>query len=240
MPSETLQAVVLRHANYRDHDRMLTLLTPDHGRVDVLSRGCRKPKSQLMPGSELFVHGEYVVFRGGEHYTLTACAVADTFYPLRLDPYRLTCASFMLGLVQAAAQPEQPAQGLFSLLLKGLTHMAYCPDEPALAVTNAFLLLFADEVGYRPRMNHCARCRAPLMPDAPAWLDVEAGGLCCKACAQAGQVPLTGAQASWMRAVLHSGFDNPITQDDALLFEALRRYVESKLEIHIKAGQLLP
>lgn len=240
MPSETLQAVVLRHANYRDHDRMLTLLTPDHGRVDVLSRGCRKPKSQLMPGSELFVHGEYVVFRGGEHYTLTACAVADTFYPLRLDPYRLTCASFMLGLVQAAAQPEQPAQGLFSLLLKGLTHMAYCADEPALAVTNAFLLLYADEVGYRPRMNHCARCRAPLMPDAPAWLDIEAGGLCCKTCAQAGQVPLTGAQASWMRAVLRSGFDNPITQGDALLFEALRRYVESKLEIHIKAGQLLP
>ena len=49
MPSETLQAVVLRYANYRDRDRMLTLLTPDHGRVDVLSRGCRKPNSALMP-----------------------------------------------------------------------------------------------------------------------------------------------------------------------------------------------
>lgn len=240
MPSETLQAVVLRHANYREHDRMLTLLTPDHGRVDVLARGCRKPKSPLMTASELFVHGEYVVFRGGERFTLTSCAVTDTFYPLRLDPYRLTCASYLLGLSQAAAQPEQPARGLFGLLLKGLYHITYCEDEPALAVTNAFLLLYATELGYRPRLNHCARCREPLPPDAPVWLDMEAGGLCCTKCAQAGQYALTAAQAGWLRAVLKEGFDTPMTAGDATLFEALRRYVEGRLEISIKAGQMLP
>ncbi len=240
MPSETLQAVVLRHANYREHDRMLTLLTPDHGRVDVLARGCRRPKSPLMSACELFVHGEYVVFRGGEHFTLTACSVADTFYPLRLDPYRLTCGSYMLGLTLAAAQPEQPAQALYALLLKGLYHITYCGDEPALAVTNAFILLYADDLGYRPRLNHCVRCREPLRPDQPVWMDAEAGGLCCAKCAQEGQYPITVAQAQWMREVLAKGFDAPISAGDAPLFEALRRYVEGRLELTVRAGQLLP
>ena len=62
MPAVTTPGIVLRYANYRDHDRMLTLLSPRLGRVDLLSRGCRRPKSPLMPASELFVSGEFVLF----------------------------------------------------------------------------------------------------------------------------------------------------------------------------------
>ena len=107
MPSITTRGIVLRYANYRDHDRMLTLLTPDYGRMDVLSRGCRRPKSALMPASECFVSGEFVVFQQNDRCTLTGCTLDDTFYNLRLDPYRLTCASYMAALCAAAAQPGQ-------------------------------------------------------------------------------------------------------------------------------------
>lgn len=240
MPSETLQGVVLRYTNYRERDRILTLLTPQRGRVDVLSRGCRRPASPLMPCSELFVHGEYVLFRSGERCTLTSCAVTDTFYPLRLDAYRLTCATYMLGLAQAAAQPEQPAPGLFGLLLKALYHAAYSGDEPALAVTNAYLLLFATETGYRPRLRHCARCHVPLPPDGAARLDAEAGGLCCDACAAKGAALLTAAQMRWLRETQEAGFDVSQQNADPTLFNALRVYVENKLETTVKAGQLLP
>ena len=106
MPSETLQGIVLRVANYRDRDRMLTLLTPDKGRVDVLSRGCRRPKSSLMSASESFVQGEFVAFRNQDRYTLTSCSVGETFYPLRLDAYRITCGAYMLQIAQAAAHPR--------------------------------------------------------------------------------------------------------------------------------------
>ena len=240
MPSETLQAVVLRYANYRDRDRMLTLLTPDHGRVDVLSRGCRKPQSPLMPASELFVHGEFVVFRNNDRFTLTSCQLADTFYPLRLDAYRLTCATYLINLAQAAAQPEQPVEGLYSLLLKGLYHLTYCVDEPALTVTNAFLLLYANETGYRPRLNHCVRCREPILPERGARLDIEAGGLCCERCASGEQYPLSTTQVGWMRQALQQGFDANMPNADPVLFEALRRYVESRLETTIKSSQFLP
>ena len=36
-------AIVLRYANYKDNDRMLTLLSPTRGKMEVLSRGCRRP-----------------------------------------------------------------------------------------------------------------------------------------------------------------------------------------------------
>ena len=63
MPAIATPGIVLRFANYRDHDRMLTLLSPRLGRVDLLSRGCRRPKSPLMPASEWFVSGRSCCFR---------------------------------------------------------------------------------------------------------------------------------------------------------------------------------
>ena len=240
MPSETLQGVVLRYANYRERDRMLSVLTPDQGRIDVLSRGCRRPTSPLLAGSELFVHGEFVVFRSGERYTLTSCTLTDAFYPLRLEPYRLTCATYLLHLAQAAAQPQQPAQGLYALLLEGLYHLAYCTQEAPLSVVNAFLLRYAAELGYRPRMNHCVHCHKELPQQQGAWLDVEAGGLCCESCAKGNAYPLSASQTRWMRDALTRGLESELSEPDAPLFEALRRYVESRLEVQIRSSVFLP
>ena len=240
MPSITTPGIVLRYANYRDPDRMLTLLSPDYGRVDVLSRGCRRPKSALMPSSELFVHGEFVFFANNDHSTLTSCSLTDTFYPLRLEPYRLTCASYMTALCAAAAQPGQSAVELYALLLKGLYYLAYETEADPLSTTTAFLLLFADVTGYRPRLSRCAHCRTPLDLENGAPFDVAAGGLCCPNCASRATYPLKKADIVWMSETIRSGSVLQKNTDAAMLFDMLRRYVEMRLEMPIKVSKLLP
>lgn len=240
MPAITTPGIVLRYANYRDHDRMLTLLSPRLGRVDLLSRGCRRPKSPLMPASELFVSGEFVLFEKNERAVLTSCALQDTFYPLRLDPYRLTCASYMAGLCAAAVQPGQAAEDLYALLLKGLYYLAYDDEADALETTTAFLLLFADALGYRPRLSRCAHCRTPLDVSEGGRMDIAAGGLCCPACASRATFPVTRDQIAWMSQTLRRGLVPQKNTGAGMLFDMLRRYVESRLETPIKAGRLLP
>lgn len=240
MPTLTTQGVVLRFANYRDHDRMLTILSPSHGRVDALSRGCRRPKSALMPASELFVTGEFVLYQSHERSTLTSCSLSDTFYPLRLEPYRLTCASYMAALCAAAAQPGQPAGELYALLLKGLYYLAYDDEADALETTTAFLLLFADATGYRPRLSRCAHCRTPLDLSGGGRFDVAAGGLCCPACASRTTFPMTVEQIKWMSETIRSGLTPQKNTGAGTLFDVLRRYVESRLETPIRASRLLP
>jgi len=240
MPSITTPGIVLRYANYRDHDRMLTILSPAYGRVDVLSRGCRRPKSALMPASEMFVHGEFVVFATGDHSTLTSCELSDSFYPLRLDPYRLTCASYMAALCGAAAQPGQNAAEMYALLLKGLYYLSYDSQADALATTTAFLLLFADVTGYRPRLSRCAHCRTPLELENGAPFDVAAGGLCCPSCASRSTYPMQKEHIVWMSETIRGGLVPQYKTDAAVLFDVLRRYVESRLEMPIKVSRLLP
>ncbi|MBQ8535996.1 MAG: DNA repair protein RecO, partial [Clostridia bacterium] len=139
MPSLAVNGIVLRHANYRDNDRMLTLLTPDHGRMDVLARGCRRPRSPLLSASEMFCTGEYLLFTQRDRATLTSCTIHDSFYPLRLDFDRLSYGVYLMNLCEAAAQPEQPCPELFWLLIRFLSRLSYGETRHH-ALTSAFLL----------------------------------------------------------------------------------------------------
>ena len=238
MSSVITQGIVLRRTDWREHDRILTLLTPRHGRIDVLSRGCRRPKSPLMPASELFVNGEYTLFQNHEHYTLTGCSLEDTFYPLRMDPYRLTCASYMAALCAEGAQPGQEAVSLYALLLRSLYHLAYDQDKDALGVTTCFLLQFADACGYRPRLKYCTHCGALLNLEKGAVWDAGGGGLCCDGCAPAGAPRMSRDEIVWMSRTLRENEQNDT--GTVRLFEELRRYVELRMEKSVRVSRLLP
>ncbi len=167
----TTQAIVLHHADYRENDRMLTLLTPDMGRVDALARGCKKPGSPLLAGAELFAFGEYVLFRGRGRATVVSCSIIDSFYDLRTDYDRLRYASYMLQVINAQALPAERPGRLFLLLLRSFKRLCYM-DLDARAVTAAFLLMDAALSGYRPRLHHCVRCGRRI----DTFLDTAADG----------------------------------------------------------------
>ena len=122
-------AIVLRRVNYRDNDRMVTLLSPSRGRIDAIIRNCRKPKSHNLNAAELFALGDYMVIETGGHMTVTSVRLIETFYPLRSDYTRLTCGAWLLNLAEAVAEPEQEQRELFMLLLHTLSRLAFS-DQP--------------------------------------------------------------------------------------------------------------
>ena len=186
-------AIVLRHANYRDNDRMLTLLSPSRGRLDVMLRNCRKPKSQFLNAGELFALGDYLLYESaGGHLTVTSVNLIETFYPLRSDYDRLTCGIYLLNLAEAAAEPEQEQQELFMLLLHTLSRLTFSDQEwkPLLA---GFLLHFSACQGFKPRLNHCVFCGRRIEDGVSAAFDISEGGLVCPDCASdRGTVLLSG------------------------------------------------
>ena len=122
-------AIVLRHVNYRDNDRMVTLLSPSRGRIDAIIRNCRKPKSHNLNSGELFALGDYMLHENGGHITVTSVRLIETFYPLRSDYDRLTCGIYLLNLAEAVAEPEQEQQELFMLLLHTLSRLTFSDQE---------------------------------------------------------------------------------------------------------------
>ncbi|MBR3743096.1 MAG: DNA repair protein RecO [Clostridia bacterium] len=234
MPAITTQAIVLRHADYREHDRMLTLLSPSMGRIEALCRGCKRPQSPLLSASEWFALGEYVLFAGKGHMTVTSCNLTESFFPLRTDYERLKHATYILSVTEAAAQPGEKAVELFTLLARSLSRLAYT-DRDAKAVSTAFLLHFSAISGYRPRLSHCVRCGREMREEEIRLFDIENGGLLCDKCYiglnQAH--PVTPDQVKWMRDVLARGIDKTDQPPQAAPGSLLAAYVDTRLDKRI-------
>ena len=234
-------AIVLRRVNYRDNDRMVTLLSPSRGRIEAIIRNCRKPKSHNLNAAELFALGDYMVIESGGHMTVTSVRLIETFYPLRADYDRLTCGVWLLGLAEAVAEPEQEEQELFMLLLHTLSRLAFS-DQPWKPLLSGFLLHFSACQGFKPRLNHCSLCGKRLGDEPPLFFDPADGGVVCGSCRRNGnQVSLSPAQLRWMRGALTAGSASWVNTADAEApFQILRAYVESKLGRRLKSGALLP
>lgn len=234
-------AIVLRRVNYRDNDRMVTLLSPSRGRIDAIIRNCRKPKSHNLNAGELFALGDYMMHENGERITVTSVRLIETFYPLRSDYDRLTCGVYLLNLAEAAAEPEQPEQELFMLLLHTLSRLAFSDQEwkPLLA---GFLLHFSACQGFKPRLNHCVSCGKRLEETDTVFFDSEEGGVLCGACRRRrDQVPLSREQIRWMRMALETGSAGWVdTPEASAPCSLMRRYVEQRLGRRIRSASMLP
>ena len=202
----TVNALVLNHSPWRDYDRMVTLLTPDQGRLDVVARGCRKPKSPLMNATERFCAGEFSVIEAHGRFTMTDCAISENFYPLREDYDRLTAGAYILHLLIQSAPAGQSAHALFHTALRALAFLSYS-DLPIPLVIMAFELHYLSLIGQAPHVDTCVVCGHPFV-DESSTLDLRRGGAVCKNCPAIGKALAHGARRILLRV--------PQTQFDAV------------------------
>jgi DNA repair protein RecO (recombination protein O) len=229
MPYETLEGIVLRRSNYRDNDRIVTLLTPNRGRVDANARGSRKLKSPLLSATEPAVYGEYVLYRGRGNAMVHSFTLKDNFFSLRKDFELFSHAALVLSSCLYVARPEHEAANLFILSLRTLSRLCYSDIRPEL-VTSAFLLHFSSIEGFKPRLNHCSICQKKLRYDERTWLDRDSGGLICSKCLKGRKLPfISPAQSVWLRQVLKAGVEKSPAIDNPPM-DALKSFAEYYLD----------
>ena len=114
----TLQtrAIILRRVNYGEADRILTLLTPAHGKISAIAKSVRKPKSRLAGGLELFATCEVVLGEGRGGLSLITSARLEHFYGHILHDYeRLRLGYEAVKLINRAAE-SAPEPEFYALL----------------------------------------------------------------------------------------------------------------------------
>ena len=246
MPQITTNAIVVRRADYRENDRMITLFSPTLGRIDALCRGCRRQKSPLMAASELFCAGEYVLYQSREHTTVVSCSVSDTYYALCGDYDRLSHGMYCLELCAAAVQPAQENERLFLLLLRTLAHLCY-GDMPPRRVTAVFVMGLTSLLGFRPQVGRCAKCATPVLQAKGredtliAAFSPEQGGVLCPGCSAGESCRLTEREVLYLQDIMKTGLES-LNRDGECpddLFAALRQMAESRLDMPIRSGRML-
>ena len=236
MPALNTPALVIRRADYSDYDRMVTLFSPEHGRIDAIARGCRRPKSPLLNACEPFTSGEFQLYQHGERFTLEQCQISESFFELRMDYDRLTHGVYWLKLLEAAVMPDVPMEDLFLITLRALAHLNYS-QLPAELLTMAFEMHLMAQLGYAPRVDACMRCGRAI--DGDARFDADRGGCVCLNCPSGAPFITNGARRILLK-LPRTRYDqvklldgHPDWPEAARLF---RRYVETR----VSAGTFAP
>lgn len=228
--------LILREVNYKEADKILTVLTREYGKRTVKARGCRRKNSKYLAASQLLVYSDMTLFENRDRMTLNEASVLEQFLGVRQDVLLLSLASYFAEVVEVVVQEEVPHPEILSLILNSLYALDTLKKPPQL-VKAAFELSILCLSGYEPLLDGCAAC-GEENPEEPR-LHLRNGVLHCVACRGAIEegisMPLSQGAVAAMR---HIAWGDPKKlfsfQTDSeslqLLSDATEAFLQTQLE----------
>jgi DNA repair protein RecO (recombination protein O) len=172
--------IVLDYRDFSETSRMLTLFTPGMGLLSASAKGCRRIKSPLYAGSELYTFAEYVISENRGKYTLIQADGVESFYGLRSNIDSLTAAAQMIEFTRAIAVEGTESAALFVLLSRCLEQVAEYPENNPYMISLYYQMQALQNEGLLPDFRYCANCGRPAS-SAPG-ISPAAGGRLCHPC----------------------------------------------------------
>lgn len=170
-------ALILRRRDFGEADRLLTVLTPYQGKLDVLAKGARKLNSSKTGHVELYTRADMLIHRGRDLGICVQAEMTAPFLPLREDLNRGAHASYCAELLdRLTTEGETDAGALFRLMDDTFIRLSLEADLRLVA--RFFELRLLDLVGFRPELINCVVEHEPLLPE-DQFFDNTAGGVVC-------------------------------------------------------------
>jgi DNA repair protein RecO (recombination protein O) len=175
------EAVILRRRDLGETDRLLTLYTPEQGKLWAVAKGVRRPSSRKAGHVELFMHSALLVAKGRNLDIVTQAEAVHPFRALRQDLDRITYAHYTVELLDRFSSEGEENRPVFALLVATLGRLCEARDL-ALVVRHYELRLLTLE-GYQPQLFHCLHCADAIQP-ITNYFDPEQGGMLCARCGE--------------------------------------------------------
>ena len=225
------EGVVLRVQKLGEADRIITVLTRQHGRVRAVAKGVRRTRSKFGASVEPFSHVDLQFYEGRNLDIVTQADSLMAYGPeLAADYGRYTAGTAVLETAERlTAEEREPALRLFLLTIGALR--ALTERDPSL-VLDAFLLRAMSVSGYAPALLDCARCGEPGPHRA---FSVPAGGSVCAACRPAGSASPHPATLVLMADLVSGDWDQAEASDARTRRDA-SGLVAAHLQWHLERG----
>ena len=199
------EAIVLRHMDWGEADRLLWLFTRETGKIRAVAKGVRKPRSRKAGHLEPFTRVHLLLAQGRDLPIVTQAEMVESHLPLRENLWRMGCAAYVVELLDRFTYEEGENVVLFRLLADTLARLCAEPD-PAFVV-RYYEMRLLDLVGFRPQLFQCVECETPVQPQDQFFSAVQ-GGLLCPKCSErfSGVRPITVEAVRFLRHMQRSSY----------------------------------
>ena len=178
MKTVKTKGIIIAEKIMSDFDKMLTILTPNMGKIECVAKGSRRPKSLLMAGTQFLCFGDYMLYKGGENYSMNSCETIELFYNIRTDLDKLKYAVYITKIINDETTENQNNYKILQLYLNTL-YVISNTDKDLEFVTSIFRLRLLSIIGYRPEIEECKTCKEK---ENLTKFSIRDNGFKCTAC----------------------------------------------------------
>lgn len=191
---------MLRAQKLGEADRIVTLLTREHGRVRCVARGVRKTTSRIGSRLEPFGHVDVQLYEGRNLDTVTQVESIESHGArLSADYARYTAGTAMLETAERLTPEErEPSLSQYALLVSGLRSLVAGEHDAGLTL-DAYLLRSLAIAGWSPSFADCAKCGEPGPHRA---FSIVSGGVVCPSCRPPGSAAPNESTVELLGALL--------------------------------------
>lgn len=174
-----VNGIVLSDTNYSESSKILNVYTKEHGKIGIISKGCRNLKSPLRSVSEKLTYGIFnIYYKENGLSTLISVDITDNFNHLKND---LTSISYSLYLLDLTNQllKEVNNEEIFTILASSLMKIekGFNPK----IITNIVETKYLDYLGVKIELDSCVSCGSDKNI---VTIDGDRGGYICNNCYQ--------------------------------------------------------
>jgi DNA repair protein RecO (recombination protein O) len=173
------EAIVLRHSDWGEADRLLTLFTSYRGKIRVIARGVRKLNSRKAGHLEPFTIVNLMLARGRDFWIVSQAEMTESFFNIRNNLQLTGAASYLIELTDRFTFEEQENHPLYQLLVESMQRLE--GNEVIFNATRYFELQLFNHLGYRPQLLNCVHCSREILAE-DQYFSFEKGGTLCPAC----------------------------------------------------------
>lgn len=221
-------ALSLKNIDYRDSDKIVTLLTLERGKFAVCARGVRSAKAKLRYAVSPLCFGTYIIAERNGKGIITACDAIDTFSAVMDDLEKYYVASIILECADKFSEEGNPDSEFFFFIINALKELAYGEYEAKLYGLN-FLINLVKKLGYA--INY----QANIKPDC---FDYDLGKIVLKNHSNRYYEMLTEEEVNVVIAILKG--ENVITINATLVkksYSILAKYIAYKTNKTLKSTE---
>lgn len=186
MPLIRTRGVILKSQKWGDADRIVTIFSPNLGKIRGAARGARRMKSRFGGVLEPFGVVDLTLFQKTPEALgqISQIDLVMSYASIREDLTVMTAAARMVKMVEAITVDRDPNPGMYATLVHGLESLR--PDSDVALAALLFQIHVLGHTGFRPQFDSCTECGKVAQEQRPQWFSPRLGGVVCQDCSQQG------------------------------------------------------
>jgi DNA repair protein RecO (recombination protein O) len=235
------EGIVIRSIDYGESNKILTLFTREFGKVGVMARGAKKPKSRLASATQLFTCGIFLFQKSSKLGTLQQAEVMTPLKNIQSDIIKTAYAAYFVELLDKSTEERVNSPATYEFLYYSLVYLNEGIDEQILKFIFEIKMLIL--LGIKPHVNGCKSCGTM---DAKFNFSIKEGGLLCSRCARIDprSMRISEQTAKLLRVFYYIDMKRlgnvsvkQETKDE--LEEVISRYYDDYSGLHLKSKKFL-